>query len=427
MVRRTRTELVETIERSKQLYGAIGWTFHEQEKMWRSPEGARLRFAYLERDQDAEGYQGHNYTRVYIEEAGNFPSSKPINKLKATLRSGAGVPVAMILTGNPGGPGHHWIKERFIDPAPQGMEILTDANGLQRVFIPSKVSDNKFLGDAYVQQLRSVGNENLVKAWLDGDWSVIDGAFFDCWSSQRHVIKPFSVPKDWLRFRSMDWGFAAPFSVGWWAVCADEFNGIPRGAIIRYREWYGASSPNVGLRLTAEEVADGIAAREAIDIQQGAKITYGVLDPAAFAQDGGPSIAERMSKRGVSFRRADNTRVSQRGAISGWDQMRARMKGDIDGKPMMYVFETCKDFIRTVPALQHDPDKPEDLDTDAEDHAADEARYGCNSRPWIPRKPEDQKPTEVQYEVKPDGRVMANMSVMDIVKAKERKRQQSIG
>lgn len=423
MVRRSRTELIETIERSRQLFTPLGWEFKEQDKMWRSPQGARLRFAYLERDQDAEGYQGHSYTRIYVEEVGNFPAPKPILKLMATLRSGAGVPCGMRLTGNPGGPGHQWVKARYIDPAPMGYQIIVDAvSGLQRVYIPSKVGDNHFLGMDYVQRLKASGSENLVRAWLEGDWSVIDGAFFDGWSSERHVIKPFAIPKDWLRFRSMDWGFAAPFSVGWWAVCPDRWQGIPRGALVRYREWYGSTAPNVGLRLTAEEVADGIAARDAIDLNDGAKITYGVLDPAAFAQDGGPSIAERMAKRGVLFKRADNTRVGPRGAMSGWDQMRARLKGDGDGNSMLFVFDTCRDFIRTVPSLQHDSDRPEDLDTDGEDHVADEARYGCASRPWIPKQAVPEKPTELQYEVKPDGRVVGNMSVKDIVAAKVRKR-----
>ena len=86
MIRRERTQLIETIERSKQIYGPLGWTFHEQDKMWRAPDGARLRFAYLETDADAEVYQGHSYTRVYVEEIGNFPSDKPILKLMATLR-----------------------------------------------------------------------------------------------------------------------------------------------------------------------------------------------------------------------------------------------------------------------------------------------------------------------------------------------------
>ena len=137
------------------------------------PNGARLTFAYLERDADAEQYQGHSYTRVYIEECGNFPSPVPIMKLMATLRSGAGVPVAMRLTGNPGGPGHQWVRARYIDPAPMGWKVLTDGSGLERIYIPSRVSDNVYLGADYVQRLRASGSPELVRAWLEGDWSVV--------------------------------------------------------------------------------------------------------------------------------------------------------------------------------------------------------------------------------------------------------------
>lgn len=388
MVRRQRTELVETIERSKQLYRPLGWTFHEQDKMWRSPQGARLRFAYLEHDSDADVYQGHSYTRVYVEEVGNFPSQAPIMKLMATLRSGAGVPVGMRLTGNPGGAGHTWVKARYIDPAPLGYRVVSDeVTGLQRVYIPSRVTDNRFLGEDYVQRLRAVGSATLVKAWLEGDWSVVEGAFFDCWDSHKHVVTPFAVPADWLRFRAFDWGSASPFSVGWWAVAGDDYGSIPRGALVRYREWYGAASPNKGLKLTTEEVAAGIRSRDESD-----KITYAVADPAIFAADGGPSRAEIFNRHGIYFRPADNKRVSTNGAMGGWDEMRQRLKG-IDGVPMLYVFETCRDFIRTVPSLPHDDKRPEDIDTDAEDHVADEARYACMSRPWVPSKPKIEQRT----------------------------------
>jgi hypothetical protein len=422
MIRRQRTELVETIERSKAIYTPLGWTYHEQDKMWRAPNGARLRFAYLERDSDAEGYQGHSYTRLYFEEIGNFPSDRPILKLMATLRSGAGVPVGFRATGNPGGPGHQWVRARYIDPAPLGFQIIKDAvSGLERVYIPSRVHDNKFLDDSYIQQLKASGSKELVKAWLEGDWSVIEGAFFDCWELDKHVIRPFEIDPSWLRFRAADWGSARPFSVGWWAVVGDDYSHgdmqLPRGALVRYREWYGKSSPNTGLKLTAEEVALGILAKE----QPGEKITYGVIDPAAFAVDGGPSIAERMAKVGVSFRRADNKRVAQMGALGGWDQMRQRMKGE-EGRPMIYCFSTCVDSIRTIPALQHDLDKPEDLDTDGEDHAADEWRYACMSRPYQPMRAAPKKPDELIYEIKPDGRVVANMSIMELVQAKMRKK-----
>lgn len=413
MFRRQRTELVETIERSRVIYGPLGWTYNEQDKMWRAPNGARLRFAYLERDADAAAYQGHSYTRVYVEEIGNFPDEKPILKLMATLRSGANVPVGFRATGNPGGPGHQWVKRRYIDPHPTGWRVLSDPlTGLERVYIPSRVSDNKFLGANYVSQLKASGSRELVRAWLEGDWSVVEGAFFDCWGPQ-HVIPPFAIPDDWLRFRSADWGSAKPFSVGWWTVVGDDHQlgesgrTLPRGSIVRFREWYGSSAPNTGLKLTAEEVAKGVIERET------EKIRYGVIDPSAFIVDGGPSIAERMAvefakAKKVAFHKADNKRVSQKGAMGGWDAMRARLKGDGDGRPMIYCFSTCVDSIRTIPALQHDPDKPEDLDTDGEDHAADDWRYACMSRPWIPRVIETPAP---QHAIVADGSGIAKTTL----------------
>jgi hypothetical protein len=389
MLRRTRTELIETIERSRAIYGLMGWTYNETDKMWRATNGARLRFAYLERDADAELYQGHNYTRLYIEEIGTFPSPAPIFKLMATLRSAAGVPVGFRATGNPGGPGHQWVKARYIDPAPLGDKIIRDdVTGLERIFIPSKVDNNIHIDvEDYKRRLRASGSKELVAAWLDGDWSVTLGAFFGCWDSKRHVVKAFAVPKEWLRFRSMDWGSASPFSVGWWAVVQDDWEiderVLPRGCLVRYREWYGCKpgQPGVGVKTHAEQVGMSIAAREKDE-----KISYGVLDPSAFAEDGGPSIAERLSRGSggkVYFRRADNTRVPRHGAMGGWDQLRARLVGDGEGRPMIVTFHTCVDSIRTIPFLQHDPDRAEDIMTDSEDHAADEWRYACMSRPYV--------------------------------------------
>lgn len=390
-VRRTRVALEPTIERAKQIFIPLGAVWHEQKSRFQWPNGAILYFRYLDRDSDADAYQGHAYTRVYIEELTQFVSPKPIDKLKATLRSADGVPCGFRATCNPGGPGHTWVKARYIDPGPwkiiretftspfDGSEIV-----LGRVFIPAKLSDNPQLlanDPLYVARLQTSGSAELVRAWLEGDWNVIEGAFFDTWSA-RNVVRPFELPKLWTRFRSFDWGSARPFSVGWWAVCTDAYKTesitIPRGALVRYREWYGSTGkPNEGLKLTAEQVASGILERE-----KGEAIAYGTADPSIFKQDGGPSIGERMARGGLRWRPADNSRVSGHGALGGWDQMRSRIRGN-DVGPMLVVFETCRDFIRTVPVLQHDPDRPEDLDTDGEDHVADEARYACMSRPLI--------------------------------------------
>lgn len=403
--RRKFKQLEEVIARSKQLFSKLGAKYNEQKAEWTFPNGARLKFRYLEKDQDAQEYQGHSYTRVYVEEATNFPSPAPINLLRGTLRSAAGVPTGMRLTGNPGGPGHHWVKKRYIEPNPLGYEILKDSFDdmfggkivMERVFIPSKLTDNLLLlqnDPTYVAKLRQAGSEALVKAWLEGNWDLVDGAFFDCFNENRHVLATAEwlprIPDYSLRFRSMDWGSRRPFSIGW-QVVSDGTWGLPRDAVLRYREWYGCTGqPNEGLKLDVEMVAEGIRERE-----KGEQIRFGRADPSIFVRNGGPSIAERMMIKAVSWTPADNKR------IPGWQEVRVRLTGG-DGSswgkdpetglpnPGFYVLDCCDDTIRTLPNLQHDPTDVEDLDTEQEDHAADDVRYALMGRPWTEFAPRQQ-------------------------------------
>ena len=383
-------QLDAAIERTKEIYGPLGWKWGEQKKTFTAPNGATLKFRPLEKDSDAEKYQGHDYTDLYFEEMTNYASPKPINRLRATLRSAHGIPCQLHGTGNPGGPGHHWVKARHIDPAPQGFVILADDHGNQRTFIPALLGDNPALLDhdpTYIDRLQQTGSEALVRAWLHGDWNVVEGAFFDCWSPQM-VHRPFLVPLDCTRFVSFDWGSAKPFSTGWWALFHDDYTTaegvlLPRGYLLRYREWYGKKSPDVGLKMTAEAVGKGIRDRTS------EKISDYIADPAIFKEDGGPSHAERM---GLPFRPGDNTRIARAGHMGGWDQLRSRMIGtrtfngdgtlNDDGVPMIGCVNTCADSIRTIPSLQHDDSRAEDLDTHSEDHAADDWRYMCMARPW---------------------------------------------
>jgi hypothetical protein len=403
-VRRTLKQLEEVIARTQQLFPKVGGKYNVQQKTWTMANGARLKFVYLEKDSDAEEYQGHSYTRVYVEEVTNFPSSSPIDKLRATLRSAAGVPVGMRLTGNPGGAGHNWVKKRYIDPDPRGYKLVReeveyDFDGvrhkvfLERVFIPSKIKDNRLLimnDPTYILRLHQSGSKALVRAWLEGDWNIIDGAFFDNWNTDL-IVKPLDflarIPQHSLRFRSLDWGSARPFSIGWYAV-SDGTWGLPHGALLKYREWYGASGPNKGLKLSAELVAQGTLNRE-----KGEQMAYGVADPSIYIRNGGPSIMEMMLKEGCMWKRGDNRREP------GWVALRQALGNiplhpgaDPDNPdecsiPMLYFLETCEDSIRTIPVLQHDETDMEDLDTEAEDHAADECRYAVTSRPWVKEAP----------------------------------------
>lgn len=387
LFRRTYGELEELISRSKEIYPQwfglnVSKCWSESKSQWTWPNGAQLKLRYLEHSTDWMRYWGHQYTWIGFDELPTWPDMTAYVKMKARLRSAHIVRNKRIrATGNPGGPGHQAVRTYFrIDEYPLG-GVVFDDGGMKRMFIRSRLSDNKILMQAdpgYANRLSGLGSKDLVRAWLEGDWSVVAGAFFTEFSSPLHIVQPISLPKRWIRFRAMDWGSARPFSVGWYAVSDGELPQFPRGALVKYREWYGMlpNQPNVGLKLTADEVAVGIKKLEAGD-----SIAYGVLDPSAFARDGGPSIAERMMAKTVIFRPADNKRVSQRGAMGGWDQVRARLKGD--DKPMLYFFSTCTHTIRTLPSLQHDAARPEDIDTDAEDHAADETRYACMSRPWV--------------------------------------------
>ena len=292
------------------------------------------------------------------------------------------------MTANPGGISHNFLKALYIDPSPPETYFYDvtmkdprnkSDKGWMSMYIPSRMEDNKFIDPNYGASLSGLPFE-LARALREGDWDLVVGSFFgDVFRRDRHVIKPFELPEHWLRFRSFDWGSTKPFCVGWYTVAqqSDEF---PDGALIKYREWYGAAGPDRGLKLTAEEVAQGIKSREGFE-----RIDYSVADPSIWKWESGPSIGERMAKLGVRFRRADNSRVA------GWDQIRQRLIGE-DNTPMMYLFETCTDLIRTLPLMQHDKHRPEDINTKQEDHAVDELRYASMSRSYqrpIPEMEED--------------------------------------
>lgn len=361
-----------------------------------------------------------------VEEIGNFPDLGPLLKLKGTLRSAAGVPTSFVSTGNPGGPGQSAIKRRYIDPAPGGWKIIKERDeftGLvsERIYIPSRITDNPLLlknDPGYLARLAQTGSEALVRAWLDGDFDAIEGAYFSEFSSSKHVLRHCPLPRHWMRFRAMDWGSYFPFYVCWMAFVGEDWQHpdgriIPRGSIIVYRELYGSQNDNnVGLKLPVEHVARMIMQNDAQD-----NIAYGVLDPSAFKQDGGPSNAERMAAETdgkVLFRRADNKRVGADGAMGGWDVFRSRLRGvEIDGveTPTLYFFDNCKTAIRTTPLAQHDDKNPEDLML-PEDHCLDAIRYGLMSRPWGAPPPlsENASPKDIR-----------SMSFNELMKEKIRK------
>jgi len=365
---------------------------------------SRIYLCHCQHESDVGKYLSAEFHVLLIDELTTFSESM-YRKLRARVRMvGIDVPekykgqFPRIMCGsNPGNVGHLFVKSTFVENHKpfEVWQAPSEEGGMKRQYIPARVNDNPALLEqdpTYVDKLKGIGSDALVKAMLEGDWNIVEGAYFDCWMDDKHVIKPFVIPDDWMRFMSGDWGSAKPFSFGWFAVVSDDYQMdcgrvLPRGCLVRYKEWYGSRNHNdVGLKLHAEDVGAGLKERMTD------KLSYAVLDPAAFSEDGGPSIAERIYKGGGPyFIRADNKRTARQGAMGGWDQMRSRLVGDEDGRPMLVFFDTCLDSVRTIPALQHDQNRPEDINTHLEDHAGDDVRYGCMSRPYITNSVQTEK------------------------------------
>lgn len=397
--RQTYKQLEEIVAKTRRFYPAIvpGCIFRSGAMEWIFPGGESLKLRHARRPADMENYQGHEYPFVGFDELCNLPLQDTYEKAKGFCRSSnPKVPKMIRATANPLGPGHLWVKRYFIDPAPPLTPIVS-SYGSKRVFIPATIYDNRHLVDAdpeYLRRLESISDDSLRRAWLEGDWNVVAGSFFgDVWTS-RNVLRPFRIPSSWYCFRSFDWGSARPFAVCWWAISdgsqAPDGNFYPRGALINFAEWYGARRgqdgqviPNEGLRISSREVARGIMEREKVmQEKMGIYINPGPADPAIYARQDGPSVAENMQAEGVSWVPADNTR------ITGWQQLRERIWGECDDKaqkpfdnvPQLYVFSTCTEIIRTLPAAPHDEHIPDDIDTQYEDHLLDSFRYSVMFR-----------------------------------------------
>ena len=339
--------------------------------------GSVLDFGYCACDSDLDRYQGAEYDVIFIDEATQL-REEWLRQFAACLRGVNQFPKRIYYTCNPGGPGHSYIKRLFIDKRYVNGERAEDY-----AFIPARVTDNQALLKSqpdYLDQLKALPRQ-LRLAWLEGRWDIFQGQFFPEFTDDpahyadrrfTHVIEPFDIPREWRVYRSYDFGYAKPFSCAWWAV---DFDGV----IYRILELYGCTdNPDEGVRWTPErqfrrirEIEDTHPYLKGRDIQ-------GVADPAIWDTSRGESIYETALRHRIYFQKGDNRR------IAGWMQMHYRLAFDEEGYPMMYVFSHCRAFLRTVPVLLYSDTDPEDLDTKQEDHAADECRYFCMSRPIAP-------------------------------------------
>ena len=417
--RKTYPQLSELIDRSRWLYKTAypKSKYNDSKHVWTFPSGAKIYFGNMTRAADKINYQGKRYDFIGFDELTHFTWDEYSYMYSRNRPSGKGTRVYRRATGNPGGVGHGWVKAYFVkagkpyEPVKQVISVVDNKGALQsytrdKIFIPSKVYDNQELLNAdpnYIANLALLDEADR-EALLNGNWDTFAGQVFTEFSDNidgydthkfTHVINEFDIPQSWKIYRGFDFGYAKPFSVGWYAVDHD-------GVIYRIKEFYGCTKvDNTGIKIEPREIARRIRNYENTDPNLKGRKIYGIADPSIWDRSRGESVADMMEKESISFMRGDNTR------LPGKMQYHYRFAFDKEGYAMFYVFNTCKHFIRTIPNLVYDDAKVEDINTAQEDHIYDECRYVFMEHPINPRRsvlqapsledPLDQRKEEIQY------------------------------
>jgi hypothetical protein len=409
LFRQTFPQLADVVTKTKKWFPRIfpQANFNESKMTWTWPKGETLRLSYMEREDDYWNYHGHSYPWIGWEELTTWPDDKCYRVMMACSRSTfRGMPRKYRATTNPYGPGHNWVKARFKLPIPPGEivgPVIRESTDPPRVAIRSRLDENRVLLSAdpeYINRIRAAArNPAEEAAWVEGSWDIVAGGMFDdLWKPPLHVIPnlPFSeIPKSWRLNRSYDHGQSKPFSVGWWAESNGDplrlrvngrewvFGPVP-GDLFRIAEWYGwTGRPNEGLRLLSLAIADGIIEKQ-IEWGISRRVRPGPADSSIFDDyEPGKSVAGDMAKRGVRWIPADKRAGSRK---QGWEQFRKLLRGSfpkeegVRENPGLFVCARCDQFLRTVPVLPRSGRDVDDVDTNAEDHIADEVRYRLRER-----------------------------------------------
>lgn len=410
---------------------------------WVWPTGEELLFRHAKKESDYDEYHGHEYPFIGFNELTKWANPKFYDKIGSTNRSSFDpvkhtpkktmighnggppmevededgnpvyntpdgkplppIPLEYFSTTNPNGPGHNWVKRRFINGAQPGEVIKTSMTVFdprtQRDVVVTKTQvaifgsgkENIYLDAKYIADLESIADENLKRSWLYGDWDVISGgAFDDLWKTGTHVLPRFKVPSNWRVYRSFDWASSQPFSVGWWALTNGEEVHLPDGRIfcppprslIRIAEWYGtkALGTDQGLLMSATDIARGIVAREQNMREHGwisQLVTPGPADNQIrnVTEVETDTLEKKMNSEGVYWTKSDKSGGSRAiGFQLARDRLEAAIKQD-NKSPHIYFMSNCKAAIDLLPSLPRDEDNPDDVDTEAEDHIWDDTRY----------------------------------------------------
>jgi hypothetical protein len=384
-VRRELTQLEETMINAQRMYQDIdpGMDWESKSNTIVFSSGFRLQFAHCQNSDDHRKYLSRSFTHLGIDEVSEF-EKKQVDGLRSRVRSSDPVLRTMLKTRactNPGvspGAHPHWVREMFVDPFPAGRKILEKK--LRRndgsyatstyMYLPARLYDNpdkQFVLDYEVRLLDLP--EHIRKAYLDGDWYHMAGAYFASeWDYRIHVVRPYRVPREWPKFRSMDWGFKSPGCVTWWAmdddgnlICIEEFN---------FKEMVDV---DVALRIKDIERRLGLWNERTSESR--------IIGPAdnQIWEDRGNSaerIIDVFAKAGIRWEQADKSPGSRQAHA---ERVLKRLKGHFGRTqlPGIMFFENCTKSISTMPQLSADPNKPDEPKKGGDDHAYDTIAYAC--------------------------------------------------
>ncbi|WP_101382683.1 phage terminase large subunit [Kitasatospora sp. GP30] len=390
LIRRTYDELAESVFPVLAKFGyaaELGARWNGTERELRFPNGSLFRFRYMENLADASRRQGGEYQLLLVDETTLMPPGV-VDILKfERLRSGGNVPViGTRSTCNPGGPSHAQVKARYIDGTNHGSNVVADDQGLTVRFVQAKATDNPHLDGSYHRRLNSIPDPQRRAAMRDGDWDQFAGMMFPEWRRERHTMEPITLPAEWRRYNGIDWGFSAPWCVLWGAVDED-------GRVYVYREIYKT------------QVGEAEQARQILAAEAGEQIGPRYADDAMWATRGDARpIASIYAENGVPL-----TAAGKGGRVPGWQRVHSYL-GEApacahhrelgwETCPLLHVFTSCVELIRTLPALPHAQiGDPEDADSKAEDHAPDALRYLLINLGGGPRFPDVGAPPAAEAE-----------------------------
>jgi hypothetical protein len=375
---------------TRELFGRVYGTearYNAAEHVWRLPNGAYVELGQLEGPSDYAKYQGRSFTLMLIDEAGQFAMPDTLDMMRSNLRGAADIPIRVVISGNPGGPGHHWLARRYVFQAGPWKPFLESKSKQTWIYAPSTFAENQFLDrESYRQQLESScpDDPELLRSWIYGDWAVNRGAYFAaCLDESRNAVTPWITLPDpnrhygWDYYLAHDFGSAAPSVTYIFARSpgqTHEGKFYPRDSLVLIDELAAVRRDNLNMGLGWSAATTGEAIR---DMCAKWKVKpVGVADDACFARGTGHSsgsIADEFARVGVRF-----TPAKKADRISGWQLMRRLLadagKPDVPG---LYVSRTCEYFWATVPYLARDQKRVEDVDSSGPDHSSDAVRYGC--------------------------------------------------